>query len=671
MNTNFTFLPKFHPFFKTQTYRSFFCVSFLFFCISNNTFAALPVAVNDFGGNIIKNTGIGSINITANDTDADGNPTAPFNTAGRFTIDLDTATAGIQTTFSNATGNWSLNTANGIITFKPAANYTGTAMINYLLCEPNNVAECDVATITFLVLEDTDFDGTGDFVDNDDDNDGTPDNAELNCSVKTLNASGSSLSTNLLTGTPIRKGKATINGITGGDINFEASLFNPGTASWNAFVAAVPATNTLSEGGVQFINSTTADPSTGGQVIYTQVSSTSNPNAPVLANVARLLLDFVKPYANFSAQFNGFNYQDALKVKAWYKGTPISASKFIWTNIADSIYVDPSNDFIYSNSTSGAFSVEGNSFVLNITTAVDSVAFYLGKSNNSNLKVTSSISNIKGCLMKGIPAVEDDFNSTFVNTVIQENISTNDLNVPTPVAGTTYGTPTPSAGNTNPAGAIVQLQINSNGTYSFTSNIAGFYTFDVPVNLPDGSSLVSKLTIIVASPLAIDLVKFEAKLNNNLVKINWSVANPKAFSHFVLQRGSDGRNFESIKNIPFANLSNYEVIDGFELKENNYYQLKMVNNDGTESYSKVIYVSKKTKNQTNIFPNPAKNTITIEQSGDKKIKTVRFYNTNGMLILEATPTANQCDISGLAQGIYLVETIDFNNIKSAQRFMKL
>ncbi|MBP1225683.1 Ig-like domain-containing protein [Flavobacterium sp. 1355] len=91
----------------------------------------------------------GTINILTNDTDPDGNPTAPVNGAGQFTVDLDPVTPGIQTSFFDAKGDWTLNTATGIVTFNPANNYNGTAKITYTLCDSYGL--CDSADITFLV----------------------------------------------------------------------------------------------------------------------------------------------------------------------------------------------------------------------------------------------------------------------------------------------------------------------------------------------------------------------------------------------------------------------------------------------------------------------------------------------------------------------------------------
>jgi hypothetical protein len=76
--------------------------------------------------------------------------------------------------------------------------------------------------------------------------------------------------------------------------------------------------------------------------------------------------------------------------------------------------------------------------------------------------------------------LKPDINVTWVNVPVPGNVNTND-EVP---AGTTYGTPVPVAGN--PAGGSINM--NADGTYSFTSTNAGVFYYNVPVCIPGQSS---------------------------------------------------------------------------------------------------------------------------------------------------------------------------------------
>lgn len=78
-----------------------------------------PVANDDNGGSIIEDGANGIVDILTNDTDVEGNPTAPTNGPGQFTVDMDLATAGVQATITTAQGVWTYNPAIGLVVFDP------------------------------------------------------------------------------------------------------------------------------------------------------------------------------------------------------------------------------------------------------------------------------------------------------------------------------------------------------------------------------------------------------------------------------------------------------------------------------------------------------------------------------------------------------------------------
>ncbi|WP_044255797.1 tail fiber protein, partial [Rhodopirellula sp. SWK7] len=108
-----------------------------------------PIANNDNGPDLMENGGAGSVNILANDTDPNGNPSAPINGATAFSVDLDQTTDGIQTSLTNDQGEWTLDTGTGVVTFTPAADFDGRASIVYTLTD--YTGQSDKANITFAV----------------------------------------------------------------------------------------------------------------------------------------------------------------------------------------------------------------------------------------------------------------------------------------------------------------------------------------------------------------------------------------------------------------------------------------------------------------------------------------------------------------------------------------
>jgi hypothetical protein len=159
------------------------------------------------------------------------------------------------------------------------------------------------------------------------------------------------------------------------------------------------------------------------------------------------------------------------------------------------------------NSSSDFFSVNGSgtySYGTDPTTGICGIKYDYGIAcNNSNIVSFSlngyyGVGNIKFALKAGQsieyadicgpdctrPTVvtNPDFNSTFVNVSVLGNVKTNDR-VP---VGTTYETsPTLLS---SPTGSVATITMNSNGTYSFTANTIGVYTYDVPVCVPGQSA---------------------------------------------------------------------------------------------------------------------------------------------------------------------------------------
>ena len=64
---------------------------------------------------------------------------------------MDLTTVGIQTSYTNAQGTWTLNTGTGEVTFSPVANYFGTATATYQICDTYSTPACDTGDIIITV----------------------------------------------------------------------------------------------------------------------------------------------------------------------------------------------------------------------------------------------------------------------------------------------------------------------------------------------------------------------------------------------------------------------------------------------------------------------------------------------------------------------------------------
>jgi gliding motility-associated-like protein len=108
--------------------------------VTVNTVNDLPVA-NDDVETTSENTAV-NVNVIQNDTDIDG-------AINGGTVDLNTATAGVQSTNTVAGGTFTAN-GSGVVSYTPTTNFVGTAVVDYRVND-NAGGVSNAATITVTV----------------------------------------------------------------------------------------------------------------------------------------------------------------------------------------------------------------------------------------------------------------------------------------------------------------------------------------------------------------------------------------------------------------------------------------------------------------------------------------------------------------------------------------
>ena len=187
---------------------------------------------------------------------------------------------------------------------------------------------------------------------------------------------------------------------------------------------------------------------------------------------------------------------------------------------------------------------------------------------------------------------------------------------------------------------------------AYNVNVSPFFVFNT-------SWTLTSLT----SPLPIKLLYFDAKPEDDRVKLSWSTATEINNDFFTLEKSLDGNKFFPIGNVPGSGNSTRTLQYYFDdLKPFfgiSYYRLKQTDFDGAFSYSDIIPVNyKKAAGQYSIFPNPANdNAFLISDAGLKSEIFIR--NTEGKTILHVLFDKSQqihtLQITELQQGLYIVE----------------
>ena len=111
-----------------------------------------------------------------------------------------------------------------------------------------------------------------------------------------------------------------------------------------------------------------------------------------------------------------------------------------------------------------------------------------------------------------------------------------------------------------------------------------------------GDGNVSGAAIFCAGcALPIELIYFEAELLNGYVNITWQTASETENDYFLIERSSDGLNWETVQEVDGANnsssLISYGIEDRNVLLGISYYRLKQVDNNGAFSISDIRVIS--------------------------------------------------------------------------------
>ena len=169
---------------------------------------------------------------------------------------------------------------------------------------------------------------------------------------------------------------------------------------------------------------------------------------------------------------------------------------------------------------------------------------------------------------------------------------------------------------------------------------------------------------VTGVPLSIKLENISATNAGTRNRIDWVTGNEEKGDKFELERSSDASNFELIGLIGAkGEASKYTYWDEAPLNGINYYRLKMVDANGSTSYSKTVSASTRVSGQFSVdaYPNPVKDNLTVVAHGtDAQDGTVTISDLSGKVVrtVKADGGYASLDMKNLAAGFYIVKYSD-------------
>lgn len=180
----------------------------------------------------------------------------------------------------------------------------------------------------------------------------------------------------------------------------------------------------------------------------------------------------------------------------------------------------------------------------------------------------------------------------------------------------------------------------------------------------------------------ITLTDFRGSVTGSTNTLYWNTQQEQNSSKFVIERSADGVNFivigEEITRAPNGNSTtplSYSFIDASPLGGKSYYRLRMVDRNDRQAMSPIVTLLRgKGKFEiVDVRPNPTSGTVYFNLVGSTTGSTVVVRNMNGaeMMRKQFTQPSNfSIDISGLANGLYILEATDRNGEKATFKINK-
>ena len=170
--------------------------------------------------------------------------------------------------------------------------------------------------------------------------------------------------------------------------------------------------------------------------------------------------------------------------------------------------------------------------------------------------------------------------------------------------------------------------------------------------------------------LPVTLLSFEAKkINATTTLLNWKTTMEINNKGFQVQRSFDGNYFADIQFVNGAGNSNdtrdYSITDVPGRTGRIFYRLKQVDFDGNSKLSNIVSVFFDKQGFIKVYPNPAKQQVTIE--GIDNYKKIQVLEISGKLVKEQYINGQyqvNINLDGFNSGLYLLRMVNENGSES-------
>ncbi|MEO5500607.1 MAG: PQQ-dependent sugar dehydrogenase [Ginsengibacter sp.] len=174
--------------------------------------------------------------------------------------------------------------------------------------------------------------------------------------------------------------------------------------------------------------------------------------------------------------------------------------------------------------------------------------------------------------------------------------------------------------------------------------------------------------------LPLTIISFDAQKSLNGIRIDWATSSEQNINGFVIQKFTSGI-YEDLSFVKSKSINGnasavirYSFVDEQAISSlKNAYRLKIINIDGSITFSNIVYVNKQSPGGYSIFPNPAKDHFYLILQSYSKPINLRIIDNLGKVVrqqkIESLNT--EINVRGL-KGLYFIQLYNNSNDKVAR-----
>jgi len=227
--------------------------------------------------------------------------------------------------------------------------------------------------------------------------------------------------------------------------------------------------------------------------------------------------------------------------------------------------------------------------------------------------------------------------------------------------------------------------INPAPEYTFPLNLAAGATLSVRV-FPwySGSDLSTSRYVVMQNvkitlsndPLPLKLLSFNSASVSDKVKLMWNTTSESNMQVYEIQRAADVNQFASIAHVAANNRSSnsYSFIDDAVTVGHLFYRLKMIDKDGSFTYSPILSINKKSSIALSVYPNPVTASVVLSHPPAGSHAAISIADINGKIVqivqVPLSATQSSMSVEMLPNGVYSLRFYHDGQPVSSIKFIK-